>query len=289
MLVAGASRAGNGHRLGRCGSIENDKRVNRPPGVATWPDGRLAHGAAVVRASAMYWIGTSGYNYLEWRGTFYPANLPASRMLPYYAARFSSVEINYSFYRIPTEKMLAGWAAQTPDRFKLTLKAPRRITHVSKLRNSTPLVSDFCATAATLGSKLGVLLFQLPPFLQKDLLLLDEFLGALPAGVRVVMEFRHASWLDDDVLARLRARGVALCIADSERMTTPVVMTAAFGYFRLRDEGYTPESLEKWAATIRAEAARLEDVFIYFKHEEAGRGPEFARTLRQSLEVTEEG
>jgi uncharacterized protein YecE (DUF72 family) len=232
----------------------------------------------------MYWIGTSGYNYLEWRGSFYPADLPASRMLPYYATRFSTVEINYSFYRIPTAKTLAGWAAQTPEAFRLTLKAPRRITHVAKLRDSAALVQDFCALAAGLGDKLGTLLFQLPPFLRKDLAVLDAFLAALPRTVRVAMEFRHPSWLDDDVFARLRADGVALCVADSERMSTPVVMTADFGYFRLRDEGYTAEALARWAATIRAETRRAADVFVYFKHEEAGKGPEFAQALRRLLE-----
>lgn len=233
----------------------------------------------------MHYVGTSGYNYLEWRGPFYPANLPASRMLSYYSARFSSVEINYTFYRMPTEKMLAGWAAQTPDAFTLTLKAPRRITHVAQLRNAGALVSDFCAIASTLGSRLGVLLFQLPPFLRKDLLLLDEFLDALPDRERVAMEFRHESWLADDVYGRLRARNVALCVADSERMSTPVVMTAGFGYFRLRDEGYTPEALAKWAAIIRALPPAIGDVFVYFKHEEAGRGPEFARMLLEYLQA----
>ena len=152
----------------------------------------------------MIWIGTSGYNYPEWKGSFYPANLPAAKMLPYYAARFPTVEINYTFYRMPTEKLVAGWAAQTPSPFKLTLKAPRRITHDSRLKNCGELVTCFCRVAGTLGDKLGALLFQLPPTAKKDLALFDAFLAELPPRVTAAFEFRHASWLDDDVFERLR-------------------------------------------------------------------------------------
>src|SRR2546430_14247505 len=156
----------------------------------------------------MIWIGTSGYNYPEWKGSFYPSDLPAAKMLPYYSARFQTVEINYTFYRMPTEKLVDGWASQTPSPFKLTLKAPRRITHDSRLKDCAPLVSTFCQVAGTLGDKLGTLLFQLPPFLRKDLAVFDEFLVGLPAGVRAAFEFRHASWLNDDVYERLRQRNL---------------------------------------------------------------------------------
>ena len=151
----------------------------------------------------MFWVGTSGYNYPEWKGSFYPDDLPAKKMLPYYAARFPTVEINYTFYRMPTEKLVAGWAEQTPSPYKLTLKAPRRITHDKRLRDVGEDVKFFCDVAATLGDKLGTLLFQLPPFLKKDLALFDAFLGVLPANVRAAFEFRHASWFDDEVFARL--------------------------------------------------------------------------------------
>ena len=143
-------------------------------------------------------------------------------MLPYYAARFPTVEINYTFYRMPTEKLVAGWAAQTPSPYKLTLKAPRRITHDSRLRNCGPLLAAFCGVAGSLGDKLGALLFQLPPNAKKDLALFDAFLDELPPGARAAFEFRHASWLDDEVFERLRQRNLALCIADSEKMSTPV-------------------------------------------------------------------
>ncbi len=230
----------------------------------------------------MFWIGTSGYNYLEWRGSFYPAGLPAARMLPFYAARFPTVEINYTFYRMPTAAMLEGWARATPERFKLTLKAPRRITHDAKLQDCRPLVETFLATAATLHEKLGALLFQLPPTFKAALPALDEFLGWLPAHTRAAFEFRHASWLVPAVFERLRAHNAALCIAESDKLSTPLVDTADFGYFRLRDEGYTPDDLRQWAGRLRGyDPGR--DVFVYFKHEEAGKGPEFARELIRLL------
>jgi uncharacterized protein YecE (DUF72 family) len=234
----------------------------------------------------MIWTGTSGYNYPEWKGSFYPADLPAKKMLPYYAARFPTVEINYTFYRMPNERLVGGWAAQTPSPFKLTLKAPRRITHDSRLKNCGDLVKSFCQAAGTLGDKLGALLFQLPPSAKKDLPLLDAFLDELPPKARAAFEFRHASWLDDEVCARLGARNLALCVADSERLSTPVRVTADYAYFRLRDEGYTPDDIKRWAATIARETASCTDVFVYFKHEDEGKGPEFARLLMDHLGPT---
>ena len=231
----------------------------------------------------MIWIGTSGYNYPEWKGNFYPAGLPAARMLPYYAARFPTVEINYTFYRMPTEKLVSGWAAQTPSPFKLTLKSPRRITHDSRLKDCGPAVANFCQVAATLGDKLGALLFQLPPFLRKDLGLLDAFVAELPQGTRAAFEFRHVSWFDEEVFARLAGRNLALCVADSDKLSTPVRITADYGYFRLRDEGYQPDDIQRWADVIRRETASCRDVFVYFKHEDEGKGPEFAKLLMNNL------
>ncbi len=231
----------------------------------------------------MIWIGTSGYNYPEWKGSFYPADLPAAKMLPYYAARFPTVEINYTFYRMPTEKLVSGWAAHTPSPYKLTLKAPRRITHDSRLRNCGDLVRGFCAVAGTLGDKLGALLFQLPPSAKKDVALLDAFLAELPPKVCAAFEFRHTSWLDDDVFGRLAARGLAVCVADSEKLSTPVRVTTDYAYFRLRDEGYTPADIAAWADTIQRATEGCRDVFVYFKHEDEGKGPEFAAMLRERL------
>jgi uncharacterized protein YecE (DUF72 family) len=233
----------------------------------------------------MIWIGTSGYNYPEWKGSFYPDDLPAAKMLPYYAARFPTVEINYTFYRMPTERLVAGWAAQTPPSYKLTLKAPRRITHDNRLKNVQPLVDGFCQVAGTLGDKLGALLFQLPPNFKKDLPALDAFVAGLPPRVCAAFEFRHTSWLDDDVFERLRARNLALCIADSEKMSAPVRVTADYAYFRLRDEGYTAADIERWGEIIARETGACRDVFVYFKHEEEGKGPEFAQLLMRRLGI----
>ena len=231
----------------------------------------------------MIWIGTSGYNYLEWKGTFYPADMASAKMLPYYSARFPTVEINYTFYRMPTEKLVGGWSAQTPSPFKLTLKAPRRITHDSRLRDCAEPVEAFCRVARTLADKLGTLLFQLPPFLRKNLDVFDAFLEMLPEGTPAAFEFRHVSWLDEEIYERLKRRNLALCIADSEKLSTPVRITADYAYFRLRDEGYTPDGIKRWGDTIASEAASCREVFVYFKHEEEGRGPEFARLLMTHL------
>jgi len=229
------------------------------------------------------WIGTSGYNYPEWKGSFYPKDLAAAKMLPYYAERFNTVEINYTFYRMPNETLVAGWAAQTPSPWKITLKAPRRITHDSRLKNCGDLVAGFCRVAATLGDKLGALLFQLPPNLKKDLGLFDAFLAELPPRAPAAFEFRNVSWLEDDVFERLKAQNLALCVADSEKLSTPSRITADFAYFRLRDEGYRPDDIATWAETIRRETVSCRDVYVYFKHEDEGKGPEFATLLRERL------
>ena len=230
------------------------------------------------------WVGTSGYNYPEWKGSFYPEKLPAAKMLPYYAQAFTTVEINYTFYRMPNEKLLTGWAAATPDTFTFTLKAPRRITHDSKLQHVEDALQAFCRTARTLGPRLATLLFQLPPNFKKDGAVLRSFVDLLPEGTRAAFEFRHPSWFDTETFDTLRSRNVALCIADSEKLSSPVEMTADYAYFRLRDEGYQQPDIERWAETIRGLPA-VDEVFVYFKHEESGKGPEFAKILMQNLGV----
>lgn len=230
-----------------------------------------------------YLIGTSGYNYPEWRGSFYPEKFPTKKMLAYYAERFNTVEVNYTFYRIPTPALLEGWARGTPEAFTFTLKAPRRITHDSKLQRVEELTHTFCRTAATLGSKLGVLLFQLPPTMKRDDSVFGSFLETIPEGTRAAFEFRHASWHDAAVFDALRRRNLALCIADSEKLTTPVVQTADYAYYRLRDEGYQPADIERWGTTISQSADGIRDAYVYFKHEEQGKGPEFAQLLMKSL------
>src|SRR6187455_3655583 len=158
----------------------------------------------------MIWVGTSGYNYPEWKGSFYPETMPAAKMLPYYAERFPTVEINYTFYRAPTEKILDGWSRATPYPFQLTLKAPKRITHDARLKDCGDAVRQFLETAAVLGPKLGALLFQLPPNLKKDLGLFDAFLDTFPPKVRAAFEFRNVSWFDEDIFDRLAKRNLAL-------------------------------------------------------------------------------
>lgn len=230
-----------------------------------------------------YRVGTSGYDYPEWRGAFYPEKWPRKKMLPYYAERLDTVEINYTFYRLPTERLLAGWSAATPSGFRFTLKAPRRITHEARLAGCESVTDAFCAAAATLGEKLGALLFQLPPSFRKDVDLLARFLRLLPPGLRPAFEFRHASWHDPAVFELLRERGAALCVADGGRLRTPVRVTAGHAYFRLRDQGYDAADLTRWADTIAGAAGGCGDVYVYFKHEDRGTGPEFARRLLDRL------
>jgi uncharacterized protein YecE (DUF72 family) len=231
----------------------------------------------------MLWIGTSGYNYPEWKGTFYPGDLAASKMLPYYSERFSAVEVNYTFYRLPTASVVSGWAAATPPGFRFALKAPKRITHIAKLRDCAPLLRTFLDAASALGPKLGPLLFQLAPTHRKDLPALQDFTSSLPPHARAAFEFRHGSWFEPDVLDLLRSRNHALCVSDSEKIHAPVEITADFAYFRLRDEGYQPVDIRRWAEAIRERTGRCSDVYVFFKHEEAGKGPVFARQLIDEL------
>ncbi len=222
--------------------------------------------------------GTSGYSYKEWVGHFYPEKLPASAMLRYYAERFPTVEINNTFYRMPAESLLERWAQEVPEGFAFTLKAPQRITHVKRLKEVAPDVAEFTRRAAFLGDKLGMLLFQLPPSLRKDLPRLRDFLGALPPGLRVTLEFRHGSWQDDEVYEMLRARGAALCMADTdEEGASPFVRTSEDAYLRLRRAQYSESDLRAWADRIAAQP--LARAWVYFKHEDEALAPRFARQL----------
>ena len=229
----------------------------------------------------MILVGTSGYNYPEWRGHFYPEKFPSKEMLGFYAARFATVEINYTFYRLPTEQLLTGWADGTPPHFVFTLKAPKRITHDRRLRDIDEPLRWFCDAAVALGDKLGPLLFQLPPNFKKDTDRLADLLAMLPPGRRAAFEFRHASWFADDVYTLLRSRDAALCIADTEDGTTPDVTTASWGYLRLRDAGYSEAELDAWIETITRH--QWQDTFVYFKHEETASGPALAERLISKL------
>jgi uncharacterized protein YecE (DUF72 family) len=223
--------------------------------------------------------GTSGYSYKEWRGHFYPEKLPADQMLRYYAERLSTVEINNTFYRMPAEAMLTRWATEVPENFAFTLKAPRRITHELRLREAESAVAEFLRRTAVLGTRLGVLLFQLPPFLKKDLPRLKDFLNVLPSGQRVAFEFRNQSWQADDVYDVLRAHGAMLCVTDTDEGDTPFVATADHGYVRLRRTHYDDADLRGWAERIAER--KLERSYVYFMHEDDALGTGWARRMME--------
>ncbi len=225
------------------------------------------------------WIGTSGFQYAEWKGTFYPADLPTAKMLPYYAERFSTTEVNYTFHRIPSGKTIEAWWKTTPERFKFSLKAPQKVTHWAKLRNCGDTLRYFHQVVCDLEKKLGCVLFQLPPTLKKDAALLEAFLADVPDGMRAVFEFRDAAWFSDDVFELLKRKNLALCIADSEKLATPDVATADYGYLRLRREDYQDADIARWADAIKARSGVWSDAFVYFKHEESGIGPKFAKQM----------
>jgi uncharacterized protein YecE (DUF72 family) len=220
-------------------------------------------------------VGTSGYSFKEWKGSFYPEDLPDKQMLHYYAERFRTVEINNTFYRMPSESVLKNWAGEVSAGFAFVLKAPQRITHKQRLKESADSVAYLFKVAAALEDRLGPVLFQLPPFLRKDLPRLGDFLKILPAGRRVAFEFRHASWFDDEVYDALRGHGAALCIAEAEDdLEVPFVATAPWGYIRLRRPDYGDRELTAWDRRIREQ--NWQDVFVFFKHEDAGAGPKLA-------------
>jgi uncharacterized protein YecE (DUF72 family) len=228
------------------------------------------------------WIGTSGFQYAEWKGTFYPEDLPAAKMLPFYAEHLATTEINYTFHRIPAAKTIDNWKHLTPENFRFALKAPQKITHWSKLRDCADTLRYFYDVVSALDAKLGPVLFQLPPNFKKDTFILGDFVNGLPGGMRAAFEFRHESWFDQEVFDLLKATKAALCIADSEKLTAPKVSTATWGYLRLRREDYSKIDIEHWVEFVRAQHG-WDDVFIYFKHEEAGTGPKLARQMMELL------
>ena len=222
--------------------------------------------------------GTSGYAYKEWKGSFYPQDLPQAGMLAHYAGRLPTVEINNTFYRMPTEKLLGGWADQVPSGFSFALKASRRITHIKRLAGVEEELGYLVQTAAaSLGPRLGPVLFQLPPNLKKDVERLRGFLALLPPRLKAALEFRNETWFDEEVYAALRERGAALVVADTDETDTPLVRTADWGYLRLRGMSYDDGDLERWIGQIREQG--WADCWVFFKHEDAGTGPRLALRL----------
>jgi uncharacterized protein YecE (DUF72 family) len=217
--------------------------------------------------------GTSGYAFKEWKGPFYPADLADDAMLSFYASRFPSVEINNTFYRLPKEHVLQEWAAQVPDQFTFAIKASQRITHHARLKPECASAVEFLLkNTATLGAKLGPILFQLPPNLKKDLDRLRVFVDTLPEGRRYTLEFRHESWFEDPVFDALRARDISVCITEQPEFASPIVATASWGYARLHRFDYDAASLAAWAQRLAAQP--WSEAFVYFKHDEGeGSGP----------------
>jgi uncharacterized protein YecE (DUF72 family) len=228
------------------------------------------------------WIGTSGFQYAEWKGSFYPEDLSTTKMLTYYAERFPTTEINYTFHRIPAPTTIDNWKVQTPDKFRFALKAPQKITHWSKLRDCKDTLEYFCKVVSALGERLGPVLFQLPPTFKKDRDVLDSFLRELPS-IRCAFEFRHESWFDDEIFGLLTRFNAALCIADTDSIATPKVATASFGYLRLRREDYDKIDIERWSQFVRDQREAWGDTFVYFKHEESGIGPKLAAAMTKLL------
>lgn len=221
------------------------------------------------------YVGTSGYSYKEWKGTFYPEDLPDKEWLRYYGERFRTVEINNTFYRMPKTAVLEAWAAEVPADFRFVLKASRRITHTQRLKEAGDSVAYLLKVAAALKERLGPLLFQLPPHLKKDVSRLREFLALLPVERRGAFEFRHPSWFDPEVFALMREHQAALCIAEAEDdLEVPFVATAEWGYLRLRRPDYTDVELKAWAERVREPG--WQDAFVFFKHEDEGKSPQMA-------------
>ena len=234
--------------------------------------------APLTMSTPKLYAGASGYAFAEWKGNFYPEKIKADAMLAWYAQHLPAVEINNTFYRSPKVAVLEQWAAATPEAFSFAIKASRRITHDARLKADAAAepLGYLYKNLAALGDKRGPVLFQLPPFLKKDLPRLEDFLRLLPAEHRAAFEFRDASWFDDDVYAALSAAGAALCLSEREDSSAPpLVQTAPWGYLRLRLESYSEVELAQWASRIAA--TRWQEAHVFFMHEPTA--PGYAKTL----------
>lgn len=221
-------------------------------------------------------VGTSGYSYKEWKGTFYPKDLPDKQMLHYYGERFGTVEINNTFYRMPKASVLEAWAAEIPGEFKFVLKASQRITHIQRLKDTSDSMAYLFDVAGVLKDRLGPILFQLPPNMKKDVVRFRDFLALIPSNRRAAFEFRHQSWFDEEIFALLRDHQAALCIAEAENdLLIPFVATADWGYLRLRLPEYGDAELKTWLKRVREQA--WAEAYVFFKHEDEGKGPKMAK------------
>ena len=218
-------------------------------------------------------VGTSGFAFKEWKGPFYPSGLKDDAMLGYYSGRYPTVEINNTFYRLPKEHVLLDWASQVPDQFTFAIKASQRITHYARLKaGAADALGFLLKNTASLGDRLGPILFQLPPNLQKDIDRLRAFVALLPADRRFTIEFRHESWFDEETFDALRARDIALCVSESADVVCPKVATASWGYLRLHRQDYTDPMLAEWQQYVAAQPWK--DTYVFFKHDYIdGAGP----------------
>jgi uncharacterized protein YecE (DUF72 family) len=232
-------------------------------------------------------VGTSGWSYKEWKGSFYPAKLPQADMLSFYASRFTTVEVNNSFYRMPSDKVLADWAGQVPSNFRFVVKASRRVTHNRRLADTDGSLEYFLRAVTSLGERLGPTLFQLPPTFKKDTARLRDFLARLPRRWRAALEFRHRSWFDDEVYDLLRSRDVPFVVVDqdeSEGAGAPLIATATWGYLRLRRSSYAHPDLQRWADRIRR--SEWTEVFVFLKHEDGSpQGPGTAEEFKEIITI----
>jgi uncharacterized protein YecE (DUF72 family) len=238
---------------------------------------------------ATLYAGTSGFAYAAWKPGFYPAKLPSKNFLKHYAGRLNCVEINYTFRRLPSAATLQSWVEATPAGFVFAVKANQRITHIKRLKDAAEATGLFFKMIDPLRTsrRLGPVLFQLPPQLKCDIALLRDYLPLLPEGLRYAFEFRHASWLAEEVYDVLRARNVALCVAESEKLEVPEVITADFVYYRLRKPEYTAEDVQAIAARSQELLAGGRDLYLMFKHEETPEGALNAETVLKSARVAQ--
>jgi uncharacterized protein YecE (DUF72 family) len=236
----------------------------------------------------MFYAGTSGWAYTAWKPQFYPAKLPQKNFLKFYSMQLNAVEVNYTFRRLINEKTIAAWVAQTPEQFRFALKAHQAITHFRGLKNAEESLQRFVDSIQPLAQagRLGPVLFQLPPHLKADLGLLKSFLELLPRKLRAAFEFRHGSWFNEDVFAVLKQHNAALCVAESDELQTPEVLTADFSYFRLRRPEYSAEERRRIAGRIRERLQEAGEIYAFFKHEEQPESPLYAQALLESLSGT---
>jgi len=233
--------------------------------------------------SAMkYYVGTSGYSYKEWKGSFYPEKFAAKEMLPFYATRFEAVELNNTFYRVPQPAMIESWISQVPETFRFSVKASQRITHFKRLKEAAEVTNYFLETITALRERLGVVLFQLPPNMKKDTERLAVFLDQLPEAIGAAFEFRHPTWFDEDVIQLLRNHNRVLCVADTDELpASHIDRTAGWGYLRLRRVNYSESDLLTWVDRIKTQG--WDSVYVFFKHEDEATGPKLAAKFIELL------